>query len=217
MVRGKQKLSEDAQRAHDYLLKIGEVTVAFAAIERAPLYQHDRPENDVEHSFHLALSAIEIATHYHPELDTGLVAQYSLVHDLPELYAGDIQTFNITPEERKQKEQSEKLATKRLVKELPPHMAQLLERYEEQVEPEARFVRFIDKLLPAIIHSVAPNANRKPFMTSHGLRSAKDVEAGEPERIKFLKTMFPEFDFIHIVRDLVQQTSRDRIFNSKDK
>jgi 5'-deoxynucleotidase YfbR-like HD superfamily hydrolase len=210
-----QKISRNAQQAHDYLLKIGQVTVDFAGVDRVPMYTLDRAENDVEHSFHLALSATELAANFHPELDMGLVAQFSLVHDLPEVYVGDVPTFNITSEARKQKEKAEKLATKRLLTELPPHMAQLLERYEKQVEPEARFVRFIDKLLPAVIHSVASDANRKIFMETYNLSSVKDVEIGENTRITFLKDMFPEFDFIHIVRGLVAKTSRDRIFKNE--
>jgi putative hydrolase of HD superfamily len=208
--------SEHAQQAHDDLLKIGELVVNFAKVERATYYPNGQPENDNEHSFHLALSAIEMASAYHPELNTGLIAEFSLVHDLPEVYAGDIPTFNITPEARLAKEAAEQVATERLLKELPPYLAQLLKRYEEQVEPEARFVRFIDKLLPAIIHSVAADANKVVFKETYGMKTIEDIQAGRHERTALLQKMFPEFQFVHIVRELVSQTSRDRIY-PKDK
>jgi len=204
---------QQAQQAHDSLMKIGEFTVNFAGVERATYYPGARPENDVEHSFHLALSAVEMAATYHPELDVGLVAQFCLVHDAPERYAGDIPTFSITTEARAAKEAAEAEATEVLLKEMPPHFAQLLRRYEEQVEPEARFVRFIDKLLPAIIHSVAPDANKVVFKNTYGLKSVEDVQAERHKRTALLQEMFPEFQFIHIVRELVSQTSRDRIFS----
>lgn len=217
MTSNKQQLSDDAQRAHDYLLEIGKLTVDFAAVERVPHYPPGRPENDVEHSYHLAVSAVEIAADFQPELDTGLVAQFSLVHDLPEVHVGDVPTFDISDEDRAAKEAAEKIATERLLKELPPHLAQLLERYEEQVEPEARFVRFIDKLLPAVIHATAPKANREVFKQKYNMTTAQEIELNEPVRTAHLQKMFPEFDFIHIVRALVIRSSRDRVFNRKAK
>ncbi len=208
---------EKAQEAHDYLLELGRIAVTFAGVERSTHYPNNEPENDTEHSFHLALSAVELAATYHPELNTGLVAEFSIVHDLPEVYAGDTPTFNITPEERVAKELAEAEATARLLAELPPYTAQLLERYEQQTEPEARFVRFVDKLLPAIIHSVATEANRDVFKSTYGLKSAADVEQNRNKRTALLQAMFPEFQFIHMVRDLLSATSRDRIFSESDR
>jgi len=217
MTKHATKISDDAQCAHDYLLQLGKLTVDFAQVERVPHYGPDRPESDVEHSYHLAISAIEIAADFHPELDTGLVAQFSLVHDLPEVHVGDVPTFDISDEDRAKKEADEKLATERLLRELPPHLADLLERYEKQIEPEARFVRFIDKLLPSVIHSTVPDVNRAIFKQRYGMHTLKDIEAGDAARIAYLQNLFPEFDFIHIVRSLVVKTSRDSIFNTETK
>lgn len=203
---------ERAREAHDRLLKIGQVTVEFAGVERALRYPYGRAENDVEHSFHLALSATEMAAAYHPELNTGLISEFSLVHDLVEIKTGDVPTYHISEEARRQKEQNEHDALEALLAELPPHITTILRRYEEQIEPEARFVRFIDKLLPAVIHSVATEANREVFKTTYNFSSIEDVLAKRDARTAKLKEMFPEFDFIHIVRRLVSQTSRERIF-----
>ena len=215
MTSASNKMSDDAQQAHDYLLQLGKLTVDFAHVERVPLYGSDRPESDVEHSFHLAISAIEIAANYHPELDVGLVAQFSLVHDLPEVHVGDVPTFDISEEDRAKKEADEKAATEQLLRELPPHLAGLLERYEEQTEPEARFVRFIDKLLPAVIHATVSEPNKKMFKEKYNMHTLEQIEKGDPARVAYLKKMFPEFDFIHIVRGLVVQSSRERIYGHK--
>lgn len=200
----------DIQIAHDNLLKIGEFTVAFARIDRVPRYPDGRRESDVEHSFHLGLSAIEISKAYYPELDVGLVAQFSLVHDFPERYTGDVPTFNISDADRQAKEDAEQIATERLVEELPPYLAELLERYEKQEEPEARFVRFIDKLLPAIINAVASEATS--FQEDYGVRSIEELNAGREKRTAKLQAMFPEFEFVHLVRDLLSETSAKRVF-----
>lgn len=204
----------DAKQAHDYLLALGELTVRFAKVERAPRYPSGNRENDLEHSYHLAISAVELAADYYPELDAGLVAQFSLVHDLPESYSGDVWTFQITEEDRIKKEAAEKQATQQLLRELPPHTAQLLKRYEQQVEPEARFVRFVDKLTPAIINIMAGDAIT--FVEDHGITTIEELKAGHAERAEKLQKMFPEFQFIHLVRELISDTSARHVFKDKN-
>lgn len=196
--------------AHDALMTLGDVAVRFAGVERAPRHPDGTLENDVEHSFHLALSATELAATYFPDLDTGLVAQFSLVHDLPEVYAGDVRTFEITPEELEKKEAAEREATERLLKELPPHTAQLLQRYELQEETEARFVRFVDKMLPGIINMMAGDACT--FKEDYGVQTLEDLRAGRDARLARLQALFPDFPFLHMVEDLVSQSSERALF-----
>ncbi|MDB5177620.1 MAG: Metal dependent phosphohydrolase [Candidatus Saccharibacteria bacterium] len=212
-----QKMSKDAQQAHDYLLQLGKLTVDFAHVERVPHYDINHPENDVEHSFHLAISAMELAANYHPELDVGLVAQFSLVHDLPEVYVGDVPTFDITDEKRAEKESAERVATERLVKELPPHLGQLLKRYEDQIEPEARFVRLIDKLLPAVINMINPELSRVLFKRNYDVTTKEELDAGEPAKVARLVAMFPEYDFVHIIREIVVTSLGERVFENETK
>lgn len=199
-----------ASEAHDYLLSLGDITVRLSGVERAPRYLDGDRETDVEHSYHLALSATELAASYYPELDVGLVSQFSLVHDLPEIYAGDVWTFNISDEDLIKKIAAEKMASERLVKELPPYTAQLLIRYEEQLEPEARFVRFVDKLLPSVINVIASEANT--FKEDHGISTLEELNQKVTERLARLQQMFPEFPFIHSVYELLSKTSKKHIF-----
>lgn len=205
-------IQQNVRKAHDQLLVLGELTVKFADIHRIILYPDGHYENDTEHSFHLALSATEIAANYHPELDVGLVSQFSIVHDLPEVYAGDVPSFERTEEARLKKEKTEDAALEKLFKELPPHTANLLKRYEEQKEPEARFVRLIDKILPAVIHAVAVGANKEDFFNRFNIKTIKDVNDANKRFFDKLQEMFPEFDFILLLREVIAQTSRDRFF-----
>lgn len=205
-------VKHDTQKAHDQLLALGELTIKFADIHRITLYPDGHYENDPEHSFHLALSATEIAANFHSELDPGLVSQFCTVHDLPEVYAGDVPSYNISNADKEAKEKAEQLALKRLLDELPPHTAQLLERYEKQEEPEARFVRFIDKLLPAVIHAVATETNRDDFFTRFNITSIDQINESNRRNQSKLQAMFPEFDFVLTTRALIIQTARDRLF-----
>jgi|GEM_PF-367722 len=205
--------AELAVQAHDYLLILGDLIVRFAQVERAPRYPDGHRENDIEHSYHLAVSAIELAADYYPDLDTGLVAQFCLVHDLAESYSGDVRTFGINEADRAKKELAEKAATRRLLKELPPHTASLLKRYEKQTEPEARFVRFVDKLLPPIINIMAGDACT--FKEDYQMTVAEDMMAGHEDRMAALQALFPEFSFIHLVHELISATSIEHVFNGK--
>jgi 5'-deoxynucleotidase YfbR-like HD superfamily hydrolase len=204
------------QQAHDDLLKLGDLTVKFASVHRSTLYPDGHYENDTEHSFHLAISATEIAATYHSELDMGLVSQFSIVHDLAEIYAGDVPSFDLNDDERVEKEKAEKIALEKLLNELPSHTAQLLRRYENQEEPEARFVRLIDKLLPPVIHIVATEANREDFFSRYNITTVEDIDKGNELFLARLQQMFPEFDSLLIVRELVAQTSRNCMFPSLD-
>lgn len=204
----------DAQQAHDYLLDLSRLTVKFAEIERAPRYPSGDRENDVEHSFHLALLAVEMAADYYPELDVGLIAQYSLVHDLPESQVGDTWTFGISDEARAKKELSEAKATEKLIKELPPHTAQLLKRYEQQTEPEAKFVRFVDKLTPGVINIMAGDA--LTFIEDHGVKTIEEWDSGRVEHTARLQRMFPEFEFINMVQELISKTTAEHIFKDRN-
>lgn len=200
------------QKAHDQLLFLGELTAKFADIHRAVVYPDGHYENDAEHSFHLALSATEIAASYHAKLDIGLVSQFSIVHDLPEVYAGDVPSFGMSEEAKVAKEKAEKAATKKLLKELPLHTAQLLERYEEQREPEARFVRLIDKILPVVMYSIALETNREEFIRKFDINTAEELDAANERYFDKLQAMFPEFDFALLLRKAAAATHRNRVF-----
>jgi 5'-deoxynucleotidase YfbR-like HD superfamily hydrolase len=132
------------------------------------------------------------------------------VHDFPERYAGDVWTFNISDADRETKEAAEHIAKERLLEELPPYLASLLKRYEEQIEPEARFVRFIDKLLPSIINAVATEA--VTFKEDYNVQSIEQLNANREARTAKFQAMFPEFQFVHLVRDLLSVTSATHIF-----
>ena len=206
----KKSQDDRTQTAHDYMLLLGALSVAFSEVERAPRYPNGKRESDVEHSFHLAVSAVELAADFYPELDVGLVSQFSLVHDIPEVYAGDVWTFKISDEDRLKKETKEAEATEKLLKVLPPYLGQLLSRYEAQKEPEARFVRFVDKLLPAIINIMAGDANT--FKEDYNVASLEDLLKSREAHRKELLLKFPEFDVVHLVKDLLFSSSADYVY-----
>lgn len=203
-------ISDQVIQAHNYLLSIANLTIRLAGVKRAPRLPDGSRENDVEHSFHLALSATEIAVNYYPKLDIGLVTQFSMVHDLPESYSGDVWTINISEQDRLKKEIAEKEATQKLLCELPPYTAQLLSRYEKQVEPEARFVRYIDKLLPDIIHILAGDACT--FRDDHNIQSIEEFNRIHQNHRDRMSRMFPEFKLIQKLHDSISESLANNLF-----
>jgi putative hydrolase of HD superfamily len=139
------------------VVNLGRLALAFGRIDRTACYHPDGAtrESDSDHTVMLGWLAPALATRWLPQLDVGLVAQFALIHDMPEVYAGDTPTLRISDEGRAAKAEREAAAVDRLRGEFGYHLwwvTNTLDRYEAQVEPEARFVRGLDKCLPKIVH-----------------------------------------------------------------
>ena len=172
------------------ILDISQVTIDFASIERVPRYYTHRRENNAEHSFMLGLAGVSVAEQHFPKLDSGLVTQFALVHDLVELETMDIPTFNASEATLAAKEAAEKQALEVLGSKLNPTLMSYLERYEEQVEPEARLVRHIDKLLP---YSVDINGAGVQVMSEdYDTHSVNELMENNQKLEERFHRMFPE-------------------------
>ncbi|HEX9337764.1 MAG TPA: HD domain-containing protein [Pseudonocardiaceae bacterium] len=141
----------------DALIELGRLALAFGRIDRTAVYHPDQttPESDTDHTVMLGWVACALAARCFPHLDVGLVAQFALVHDAPEVYAGDTPTLRISVAERAAKAAREHQATRRLSAEFAARLSWFplaLTAYEAQQLPEARFVRGVDKILPKIVH-----------------------------------------------------------------
>ncbi len=192
---------ETAGKIERDVMLLAHTAIRFAAVERVPRYTSETRENDAEHSFMLGLVAQEIATTYFPELDAGLVSQFSIVHDLIELQTGDVATFSLSKDQMSQKVTNEKNALDAVCSQLPRHTALLLRVYEEQELPEARFVRFIDKLLPVLVDIFGPGS--QVMHEDYKTYSHESLEIAETALRKRFESMFPEPTLapIHMARN----------------
>lgn len=147
---------QDAARSiGNIVLVASQLTDDFSMVERIPRLSDSRRENDVEHSYMLAITAPAIAEQYYPYLDVEKVRRFSLVHDLLEVEVGDVATFDLNTDELEEKNRREQEA-KRVVFErlskISASVPQDLEEYEQQMCSEALFVRMVDKLLPVAVN-----------------------------------------------------------------
>ncbi len=145
------------------LLDLQKLLYNFSQIKRMIYFPESvgkgRKETDTEHSFHLAILAWYASTHV-PGLDTNKIVKYSLIHDLVEIYAGDVMAIGRTKEEQIQKSLKEKLALEKFGKQWKdfPELISSMEAYENQIDEESKFVKALDKLTP-MLHNILGEGN----------------------------------------------------------
>ncbi len=112
----------------------------------------DRWENDVEHSYLLAMTAWYLIDALGMTLDIGKTLRYALAHDLVEVYAGDTYAYTKNEALKASKHERERKAQMRIEKEFPefPTLHDAIGAYEEKQDEEARFIYALDKLIPVI-------------------------------------------------------------------
>lgn len=115
----------------------------------------DRHENDIEHSFAVAMLCWYIHDTCHIDLSLEKILKYALVHDFPERYAGDVSAY-ASDEARKQKVEREKDAVHRLRREFEtfPDLANHIQQYDPWSDAEALFVWTVDKLQAYILSAM---------------------------------------------------------------
>lgn len=134
------------------IIRFNNLLLDFQKVERV-LYVPgtDRKENDFEHSYQLTMLAWYILEHGNFSLDTHLVIKYALIHDLVEVYAGDV-PFHASKEERLEKVEREKKAATKLSKQFPKfkELHVLVKQYEAKENSESKFVGALDTIVPML-------------------------------------------------------------------
>ena len=190
----------------DELIALSDIVYQFIDVKRATMRQN-RCETDGEHTLHLQMLATSYAAEYYPQLDTGKIALYAMVHDFVEVFAGDVNSLTATPEQLAAKGLTEKLAFDRLRRELGeawPTLIQLVHDYEMLEDAEARFVKLFDKCDPAFTHA----ENRGAALREMGIFSKADydvsLEAADG-RLQMYAEEFP--DIMAIRQNLCQRVA----------
>ena len=150
-------MAADTKQLVDSLVDLGRLAMQFSRIDRTACYHPggERKETDADHTVMLGWIAPALAQRCFRSLDLGLVAQFALIHDAVEAYAGDTQTLRIDGDGKAAKKAREEAAADRIFDEFNGHLPwfpSMIFRYEKQIEPEARFIRGLDKCLPKIVH-----------------------------------------------------------------
>jgi len=134
-------------------LKFSDILNQFRLVKRMLRVNGEtRWENDVEHSYQLAMLAWYIADARKLSLDIGLLVKYALIHDLVEVYAGDTYIYSDSQDDIDSKHDREEEARKRLQKEFAEfeELHRLIVQYEDRRDAESKFVYALDKIQPML-------------------------------------------------------------------
>ncbi|MBT4097129.1 MAG: HD domain-containing protein [Gemmatimonadetes bacterium] len=136
-----------------------------------------RPENDAEHSWHLALMAIVLAEHAVGDIDLQRVLTMHIIHDIVEIIAGD--TFIYDEAGQVSKDEREREAAKQLFGLLPQDQGDKLrglwEEFEERTTADSRYAASLDRLQPLLLNYHGDSA----AWLKHGIRKEQVVKRNQ--------------------------------------
>jgi putative hydrolase of HD superfamily len=166
-------------------------------------------ENDAEHSWAMGITAIVVATRLERELgqkvDLLKVLKMIIVHDLPEIDAGDTKTWDA--QARVGKEDRERHAMTQLLGLLPSDMQNelmdLWEEFEKGESLEAKIVKSIDRIDP-VLH--------RTFTGVGWANVADDGAHSTPQALD--ERQLPRHNFSKLLTSLYEQV-RDEAINDK--
>ncbi len=125
---------------------------------KTKLFNSDRPENDAEHSWHLAMMVLVLAEHSNTPIDVLKVLQMVLIHDIVEIDSGDIFIYDTSKNHNNTAE--ELRAAQRIFGLLPEDQKEkyiaIWEEFEAGETNEAKFAKAMDRLEP-ILQNISNN------------------------------------------------------------
>lgn len=128
------------------------------SVLRTAFTSSGRQESTAEHTWRLTLFAALMADEF-PEVDLGRLLLMSLIHDIGELYDGDISAALCPDEEEKY--QTEYRAASKVFTLLPESKAselmELWQEYNDNSSPEAHLIKALDKAETIIQHNQGDN------------------------------------------------------------
>lgn len=178
---------------YQLLLEINKLKLVFRNTQTSP----DRKESTAEHSWSASMIVIilmgELKKEF-PDIDELKTIKLCLIHDLVEIYAGDVMAFDI--QARKDKEKVEAEALQKLMAIYPEFGHQLHDlwyEFEEKTSLEAKIAKAADAICPLFMRL----AVKQSYLTFK-------ITIADLERIKV-----PLFTFSKTFTDLYQRLKSD--------
>jgi putative hydrolase of HD superfamily len=186
--------SERFKRQVEFLLEIDRLK---HTLRQTILLDRSRHENSVEHSWHIALSAMIFAEYAGLDgVDLSRVIRMLLIHDLVEIDAGD--TYCYDEQAGADQHERERRAADRIFGLLPGDQAQdfrnLWEEFEEAGTPAARYAHAMDRF-QAFLHNYFTQGR---VWRQHGIRRQQvlgrmqAVERGAPLLWDYVRTLMDD-------------------------
>lgn len=163
---------------------------------KTKLINSDRPENDAEHSWHLAMMAIVLAGHANEPIDLEKVMKMVLIHDIVEIDSGDVFVYDTTKSHDNFDEELK--AARRIFGILPEEQAEefinLWIEFEEMKTPESKFARSLDRLEPLLQNASNNGGTWREFDVKYDqvMEKKQVIKYGSEELWKYAKQLIDE-------------------------
>ena len=120
-----------------------------------------RRENSAEHSWHVSMMALVLREYCKEKIDIEKTLTMLLIHDVVEIYAGDV--FLYDESARENIKPVEKEAARKIFGLLPDDQkdcfTELWQEFEKAQTPEAQYACVLDNLQPVLNHCAVNNQN----------------------------------------------------------
>ena len=163
---------------------------------KTKLINSDRPENDAEHSWHLAMMAIVLAGHANEPIDLEKVMKMVLIHDIVEIDSGDVFAYDTTKSHDNFDEELK--AARRIFGILPKEQAEeflnIWIEFEEMKTPESKFARALDRLEPLLQNASNNGGTWREFDVKYDkvIEKKKVIKDGSEKIWEFAKQLIDE-------------------------
>ncbi len=171
------EIDERLRKQFDFVVEIDKAKNIY---RRNLIADGSRNENDAEHMWHMALTAMILSEYAEKDVDMNKVIRMALVHDLVEVYAGD--TFAYDEKGYTDKLAREIAAADKLFAILPTEqgaeMRALWEEFDAGETKEACFANAIDRITPMLQNHLTDGHTWKlgKVQKSKILERAKPIE-----------------------------------------
>ncbi len=165
------------------ILDLQKLLVTFAGVDRKVFMppEAETPENDVEHSYSLAILCWFLAPQF-PQLNLSKLLQLCLAHDIVEAYCGDTFSFDTQAVANQQELEREAFAALKKDWQDFPALIESISEYEDRETSEAKFVVALDRLHPILMDFLSEGRSwHKLGITFEKLMSIKDKELSTSE------------------------------------
>lgn len=107
-------------------------------------------ENDAEHSWHTMMWFLLLSDRFDGDVDVEKILIMLLIHDLPEIYAGDKLIFKKTREDEEKEFQSAVQIFSEFPQPLGKRLFKIWHEFEEEETEEAKIAQAMDKAQPML-------------------------------------------------------------------
>ncbi|MDR1071371.1 MAG: HD domain-containing protein [Rickettsiales bacterium] len=138
-------MNDAAQKIYDFM----DTVERLCYVKRYTVMRNGDREKDSDHIMKLMFMIMMITPYIKQQADAQKMLEMALVHDLVEADAGDVPSFEQTPEVKDQKTRREKEVIEKYRTDLPEPIGQkiydLFMEFENQKTPESKIVRAFDR------------------------------------------------------------------------